>query len=263
MHAASSQSDFVAALLDPAATVPAGVTTMRGSPDAARFDVYRNNVMVSLITALEQKFPVSRKLVGDEFFKEMARGFIRQERPSSPLIFQYGDGFPEFIDGLEAARSVPYLGDVARLEVMWTRAYHAADATPLDIATIAGTDPEVLVGSGVVALPSASLLRSDWPVGSIWEAHQHDPVASGCPLGRRDDPRAASGRRCQGAHPAAAGWRFCRRSVCGQVARPRLRRQQPETKDSISAALSSVWHRWAQFFDCNLFQKVTIDGHDP
>ncbi len=178
MSAASSQSEFAAALLDPAATLPAGVTTMRGSADAARFDVYRNNVMVSLITALEQKFPVSRKLVGDAFFKQMARGFIRQERPRSPLIFQYGDGFPEFIDDLETTRGVPYLGDVARLEVLWMRAYHAADATPLDIAAIAGTDPEILVGSGIVPMPSASLLRSDWPVGSIWAAHQQDPVAS-------------------------------------------------------------------------------------
>ena len=177
MQATTSQSDFVASLLDPAAAAPAGVTTMRGSPDAARFDVYRNNVMVSLIGALEQKFPVCRQIVGEEFFRDMARLFVRQTKPSSPLIFLYGDDFPTFIDGFEPARPVPYLGDAARLEVAWMRAYHAADGTPLDIAAIAAIGPEKLAASRIVLHPSASLLRSRWPVGSIWEAHQHKPVA--------------------------------------------------------------------------------------
>ena len=177
MQPATSQSDFVAALLDPAEAVPSGVTTMRGSPDAARFDVYRNNVMVSLIGALEQKFPVCRLIVGDDFFRDMARSHVRRARPTSPLIMLYGDDFPAFIDGYEPARSVAYLGDVARLEVSWMRAYHAADQDALDIAAIAATDPEVLAASRIVPHASAALLLSRWPVGSIWEAHQHEPVA--------------------------------------------------------------------------------------
>ena len=177
MQAACSQADFAAALLDPAAAVPDGVTTMRGIPDARRFDVYRNNVMVSLIGALEQKFPVCRLIVGDDFFRDMARSHVRQARPASPLIFRYGDDLPGFIDGYEPARPVAYLGDVARLEVSWMRAYHAADQDALDIAAIAATDPEVLAASRTVKHASASLLCSRWPVGSIWEAHQHEPVA--------------------------------------------------------------------------------------
>jgi len=184
MQAASSQSCFIAALLDPEASVPAGVTTMRGSPDVARFDVYRNNVMVSLITALEQKFPVCRMIVGEEFFREMARGYVRHSKPASPLIFLYGDDFPAFIASFAPARQVAYLADVARLEVAWMRAYHAADRTPLDIAEIATVDPEMLAGSRIVPHPSATLLHSNWPAGSIWEAHQHDPVK---PLGRSGD----------------------------------------------------------------------------
>ena len=177
MQSASTQTGFVTSLFDPAGPLPEGVTTSRGKPDAERFNVYRNNVMVSLIGALEQKFPVTRRIVGDEFFREMARAYIRIAKPSTPLIFEYGDSFPEFAAGFEAARTVPYLGDVARLEMFWTRAYHAADAVPVGPAEIAATQPEMLAASSIVPHPSAGLLRSAWPVGSIWEAHQHEEVA--------------------------------------------------------------------------------------
>lgn len=177
-RASSSQAEFAAALFAPLAPVPAGITTGRGEPDPARFNVYRNNVMVSLIGALEQRFPVTRKLVGDDFFRMMARAYIATSKPRSPLIWQYGGDFPSFVAGFEAAREVAYLGDVAATEALWSIAYHAADAAPMPVAALAAVEPELLPSARFVPHSSAGLLCSRWPVGSIWEAHQHDPVAS-------------------------------------------------------------------------------------
>jgi hypothetical protein len=178
MPRASSQAEFAAALFALLAPVPAGITTRRGEPDPARFNVYRNNVMVSLIGALEQRFPVTRKLAGDDFFRMMARAYIATSKPRSPPIWQYGEDFPAFAAGFEAAREVAYLGDVAALEALWSRAYHAADAEPMPVAALASVEPELLPSAGFVPHPSAGLFCSRWPAGSIWEAHQHDPVAS-------------------------------------------------------------------------------------
>src|SRR4051794_33123660 len=124
------QQAFAAALTDPAAPAPAGLTTARGSSDPKRFAVYRNNVVAGLGKALETRFPVALSLVGAEFFRGMARAFIEAHRPRLPLIAEYGDELPAFIEGFAAAASVPYLADVARLEALWSRAYHAADAMP-------------------------------------------------------------------------------------------------------------------------------------
>ena len=55
MRATVTQQQFAAALLEPR-TTPTGITTARGTPDPARFAVYRNNVIASLGKALEQKF---------------------------------------------------------------------------------------------------------------------------------------------------------------------------------------------------------------
>jgi len=174
---ARREAAFAAALLDPALPMPDGLTTARGNPDALRFAVYRNNVAVGLIRALEARFPVVEKLVGADFFKAMARAFIRTEQPATPLIFAYGDGFADFIAGFEPAGSVPYLADVARLEAAWTRAYHAADVAPLDIAALAAVAPEALAELRLLPHPAAALTRSAYPVGSIWQAHQGETVA--------------------------------------------------------------------------------------
>lgn len=176
MGGAVSQRDFAAALLSPGMPVPAGIVSPRGEPDAARFAVYRNNVFVGLTRALAQRFPVAERLVGTDFFYGMARTYATGHRPASPLMFQYGNDFPDFIAAFPPAAGVQYLVDVARLEAAWTDAYHAADAPSLDLATLAAVAAERLHGVRLSAHPSARLIRSAFPVGSIWAGHRTDPV---------------------------------------------------------------------------------------
>jgi hypothetical protein len=168
----TSQAAFAAALLDPTLPVPAGVSSARGTADAKRFAVYRNNVAVSLIKALAGRFPVVAKLVGADFFAGMARSYIARTRPSSPLLFAYGDDFADFVAGFAPAASVPYLADVARLEAACTRAYHAANAEPLGLSALAGLDTHELADARLAPHPAAALIGSRFPVGSIWQAHQ-------------------------------------------------------------------------------------------
>ncbi len=163
---------FGDALLDPEQPVPAILTTSRGDNDAVRFAVYRNNVFVGLTRALAQRFPVTQRLVGEEFFSGMARAYLLRHKPSSPLMFNYGDDFPDFIHCFAPARSLAYLPDMARLEAAWSRAYHAADAAPLNPTTLGSIRPEILLSSRFVPHPAARLIRSLHPVGSIWSAHQ-------------------------------------------------------------------------------------------
>ncbi|CAG1008785.1 MAG: DUF2063 domain-containing protein [Rhizobiaceae bacterium] len=169
---------FAAALTDPRSPLPAGLTTARGDADAARFAVYRNNVHVGLTNALAQRFPVTEQLVGAEFFRGMARIYAQDHKPASPLMFEYGDDFPDFIAGFVPAAGLAYLPDVARVEAAWSRAYHAADAIALPVTTLAALAPEGLAGTRLPRHPSASLVASPYPVGSIWAAHQTEPVGA-------------------------------------------------------------------------------------
>jgi hypothetical protein len=56
--------EFAAALLDPEHPLPAGLVTRNGTDPATRFAVYRNNVVVSLVTALADTLTGASRLAG-------------------------------------------------------------------------------------------------------------------------------------------------------------------------------------------------------
>lgn len=179
MTAGRSQGDFARALLDARLGSPAGLIAWNGSDPAKRFAVYRNNVMVSLTQALASGFPVTRALVGDEFFDAMAREYIPLEPPTSPVLVEYGDGFADFIARFPPAEGLPYLADVARLERMRVQSHHAQDAPLLAPETLRTlmADPEALSSLRVSLHPACHVLRSRFAVFSLWVAHQHDDTA--------------------------------------------------------------------------------------
>lgn len=168
------QAAFAAALLDPSQPCPAGLKAWNGSDPTARLAVYRNNVVSSLIDALADTFPVAQELVGEAFFRAMAGVFARQAPPRSRILAHYGEGFAEFVEGFEPARSVPYLADVARLELAYVRAYHAADAEPVsgEVIGLALASGDRMADLCLVCHPSVTVLRSSYAVVSLWAAHQ-------------------------------------------------------------------------------------------
>ena len=162
------QESFATALLDADRPVPGAVTWHTARAPQKRFAVYRNNVMVGLVAALRTQFPATERIVGEEFFAAMARVYVVTEPPRSPILVTYGDGFPDFIATFAPAAELPYLADVARLEVARTRAYHAADASPLDPSRWQGLDQTTLHGARIALHPSVQVLRSLYPVVTIW-----------------------------------------------------------------------------------------------
>src|SRR6266542_3456863 len=66
--------------------------------------------------ALATTFPTVQALVGEDFFRMLARAFVGQSPPNQPVLAEYGAGFPAFIAGHDAARDLPYLADIARLD---------------------------------------------------------------------------------------------------------------------------------------------------
>lgn len=176
----SAQSAFAQALLDPALPCPDGLSTWNGSDPAMRFAVYRNNVMVSLMDALADTYPVVQALVGEDFFRAMARVFAQANAPRSAVMAFYGRDFADFIDTFAPAASVPYLADVARLEMARVLAYHAADVPALDAQAlqIALADPHRLAWARLALHPSVQVITSPFAVLSIWAAHQGESEPS-------------------------------------------------------------------------------------
>jgi hypothetical protein len=168
------QSAFAAALLDPARPVPSGLIGPDREPSAKRFSVYRNNVVVGLIDALRANFAAASRIVGDEFFRAMARAYVARNPPVSPILLDYGADFPDFIAAFEPAAPLPYLADVARIERAWVEAYHAAEAEPLSASSLTRVPVERISDLRMELHPTVRIVRSRYPALTIWRMNIAD-----------------------------------------------------------------------------------------
>jgi hypothetical protein len=179
--AVSADGGFSAGLLDPAKPLPLAV---RGHTPR-RYAVYRNNVTVGLVRAMEANFPAIRRLLGETYFAGLARSFIQAHPPQSPLLFHYGEALAGFLEVQEDLHAYPYLSDVARLEQMWRLAYHAADAPVLHSAGLQGLSETEMFNMCLTLHPAAALLQSSFAIHAIFTANR---VGGG---GLVADPRQA------------------------------------------------------------------------
>lgn len=182
---AALQTDFATALLDAGRAVPGALTAHTSREPVKRFAVYRNNVVAGLVNALRARFPATEKIVGEDFFFAMARLFVTAHPPCSKILSDYGEDLPGFIAAFKPAAELRYLPDVARLEAARTRAYHAADADPLAPDDLAAIDPAQLGELRVMLHPSLQILRSRYPVVTIWAMNSGEMA-----LGVVDDTQA-------------------------------------------------------------------------
>lgn len=144
---------------------------------AQRLAVYRNNVLYSLTAALAAQFPVVQRLVGNGFFATVARDFICSLPPTTPSLTFYGDALPDYLSTRSDCERVPYLADVARLELACQYALHAANTPPLQATALLALPPEQLTELALPLHDSATLLLSRWPVQRIREENLRDEPA--------------------------------------------------------------------------------------
>ncbi|MEM0907789.1 MAG: DNA-binding domain-containing protein, partial [Pseudomonadota bacterium] len=163
----SNQDGFIASLAQSAQ--PAGVHNGRGRPAPDRIGVYRNNVIVSLREALATTFIATRRLMGDAFFDAAAVAFAQDNKPASPLLFEYGGAFPDFLATLPGLADYPFVHEAARIEFARVCAYHAADQTPLAPDALAAVPPDAL--ENVRFRPHPTVMLLSLPAGglSAWQ----------------------------------------------------------------------------------------------
>lgn len=151
------------------ASDPATLTPLE---PAERLEIHANNVLITLADALAANFPVTACVTGADFFTAAATAFVRAHPPRIRSLIAYGAGFPDFVAGFRGASSLPYLGDIARLDWACTTAYHGPEATPVSVADLAAIPESAWPAARFRFHPTVALLRSAFPIDAIWRAHQ-------------------------------------------------------------------------------------------
>lgn len=132
-----------------------------------RLGVYQNNIFENMAKVLEITYPAIYALVGEEFFKQVAYAYIRENPPTSGDVNLYGEQLPSFLDGLKQAENLPYLGDVSRYEWAVNKAYYAENDTALSPEKLQQIETKDYENICLTLRSSVSLLHSKYTVDEI------------------------------------------------------------------------------------------------
>ncbi len=166
------QGCFAAHLFEdePAAIVP----WIRGDgiDPTARLRIYRNNLHEGFQKTLALEYPVIGRLVGSEYFRQLALGFLARHPSTSGNLHHVGAPFASFLRQQFADTAYLYLADVATLEWSYQECLVAEESEPLDPLTLRNVPAQSYGTLRFTLRPACRLVHSQFPVLTIWEANQ-------------------------------------------------------------------------------------------
>jgi hypothetical protein len=125
------------------------------------------------IDVLSSLFPVVRKLLGKESFATLASQFVGAGLAISALPW-LDEEFPRFLRAFGRGASIEYLADIAELEKARAKAIRFTGIPSLSPSRLSTALRDPIETMRFEFHPSVSLIRSRFPVVTIWELNQTD-----------------------------------------------------------------------------------------
>ncbi len=147
-----------------------------GSPGEERMSVYADGYVARLSEALAETYEAVRHLLGAEAFTELARLYLEAHPSKSYNLNDVGKEMPSFIGTTRFAGELPFLPDLAALELSVASAFHAFDTAPFDASVLGGLTEEDWEKMRIAFHPSVRVVGSAWPVLDLWNARK-TPIA--------------------------------------------------------------------------------------
>jgi Putative DNA-binding domain len=140
----------------------------------ARLEVHAKNIRSNFVDALRSTYPAVHRLVGDEYFRQVAAAFQLEHPSPSGDLLHAGRLFSAHLGEHHGGDRYAYLADVARLEWLVQEALLAADQAPLDLQKMAGVAASAYDTLRFELHPTLRLFESRYPALRIWEANVGD-----------------------------------------------------------------------------------------
>ncbi len=215
----------------------------RGVPGEARLAVYADGYLARTREALAEVYEAVQHVAGEASFSELARAYAAQ-RPSREYNLTFiGADLPAFLAGHPLTQRLPFLPDLATLEWLVCRAFHAFDQPPLVPATLAGRPLDAWARTRLRFQPSVGVAASPWPILDIWDARRQLRSAINVPIDGRPQSvlvfRDALQTRCELLEPAQHA--VLSRLLQGQT----LGEACAALPDAAASQIAAWFARWA------------------
>jgi hypothetical protein len=138
----------------------------------ARLAIYRNNLHEGFRKALALEFSVIERLVGEDYFRQLALSFQAEHPSRFGDLHCIGEPFARFLLQRFEDTQYAYLPDVATLEWAYQQSSVAADAPSFDPAGLRDRPQEGYGQLRFTLHPACRLVRSPYPVMRIWAVNQ-------------------------------------------------------------------------------------------
>jgi hypothetical protein len=143
----------------------------------ARLGIYRNNLDAGFHGTLALEYPVIRRLVGPDYFRQLSREFLACHPSTSGDRHHLGAPLSAFLRRQFTDSDYPYLADVAGLEWAYQECLVAEEVRPFDPATLRQVSPQSYGGLRFTLRPACRLVQSRFPVLRIWQVNQPEAAA--------------------------------------------------------------------------------------
>jgi hypothetical protein len=143
-----------------------------GIDPQARLGIYRNNLRQGFTKTLALEFPVIERLVGADYFRQLAHTFLARHPSRSGDLHHIGAPFAAFLGERFAGTRYTYFADVAALEWACQECWVAPESESLDPAALRAVPPHAYATLRFTLSPACRLVHSAYPVIRIWEVNR-------------------------------------------------------------------------------------------
>ena len=141
----------------------------RGTPGETRLAVYAEGYVARIRESLAEVYEAVQHVLGKRAFAELACGYAQRHPSHDYNLSLVGRHLPEFLRTSALAQRLPFLPDLAALEWLVYRAFHAVEQAPLDPSRLVKLPPEEWDQARLTFQPAVGVVASAWPILDIWE----------------------------------------------------------------------------------------------
>ena len=175
MNLEKLQNDFIAAIFNQDRdTALKYIQTDKRLDAKQRLGIYRGSVHAILTQSLGDTFPVTKALLGEEFFDKMCDLFIDKYPPSTPFFSHFGDNLALFLSDFEPVKAISFIADMAAFEWSRHKLWQQLPSQAFDFSQIASLNEEQQTKLIFHLNPTLHLFQSNFRIDLIWFAHQED-----------------------------------------------------------------------------------------